>query len=73
MRQNNLRLVGKYASVQGAISEAAQEDLIPMISEIQSIYCMDCNKSEYNKCAMYAMCVSCDVDGEDTDGCPYKI
>lgn len=73
MKRNDLKLVGKYAPSRDCISEAAQEDLIPMIREIQSIYCMDCEKNDHKACAMYAMCTSCGIDGGDTDDCPYKI
>lgn len=73
MNQNNLRLVSKFGTEKAAISEAAQEDLSPAIGELQLFHCHDCEKCDYNKCAVYAISVACDLQETNTgDGCPFK-
>lgn len=73
MKMNDLRLVGKFAHTQDCVTEAAAEDLLPTVRQIQAMYCLDCERDNHKACAMYAMCISCGIDGGDTDGCPYKI
>ena len=73
MRANNLKLVGKFAPVEECISYAAAEDLEPTVRTIQFMHCVECEKTSFKDCAMYAMCVSCGIDGEDTKGCPYRV
>lgn len=73
MQMNHLKLVGKFENTQDCITEAAAEDLIPKLRDVQMFYCMDCQKENHKDCAIYAMCVSCGIDGDDTDGCPYKL
>ena len=73
MRANNLKLVGKFAPEEECISYAAAEDLEPTVRTIQFMHCVECEKTCFKDCAMYAMCVSCGIDGEDTNGCPYRV
>lgn len=73
MNQNDLRLVGKYGRGQDAISEAAQEDLEPAISELHLMHCNFCTKCNYKDCAVYAISVACDIEENNKgDGCPFK-
>lgn len=73
MESNDLRLVGKYSSFTKAISDVAAQDLDPAINDLRAIHCFDCERCDYTKCGVYAISVACDIKGEDTDGCPYKI
>lgn len=73
MRANNLKLVGKYAEVCECISHAANEDLEPTVKEMQFMHCVECDKKNFKDCAMYAMCIACDIDGEETGGCPFAV
>lgn len=73
MESNALRLVGKYSSYTEAISNAAAQDLEPAINDLRTIHCLDCERCDFTKCGVYAISVACDIKGEDTDGCPYKI
>ena len=73
MRANNLKLVGKYAEVCECISHAANEDLEPTVKESQCVHCVECDKQNFKDCAMYAMCIACDIDGEETDSCPFAV
>lgn len=70
---NKLRLVGKYEKYIDCISHSATEDLMPKISELRMLNCMDCERTDHVDCAMYAMCVACDFDGEAEDGCPFRL
>lgn len=73
MQVNNLELVGKFEPHNDCISHSAQEDLKPKLSELRMFNCLDCTKGEFKDCAMYAMCVACDIDGEGENGCPFTL
>ena len=73
MRANNLKLVGKFAPVEECISHAANEDLELTVKEMQFMHCVECDKKNFKDCAMYTMCIACDIDGEDTGGCPFAV
>ena len=73
MKCNDLRLVGKLEPHKHCISESATEDLKPQIDMLRWINCQNCDKCDYINCAVYAISVSCDLDGSNTSGCPYKI
>ena len=73
MRANNLKLVGKFAPVEECISHAANEDLELTVKEMQFMHCVECDKKNFKDCAMYAMCIACDIDGEETGSCPFAV
>lgn len=73
MRVNNLELVGKFQPHNDCLSYSAQEDLIGKLSELRMFNCLDCEKCDFKDCAMYAMCIACDIDGEGESGCPYAL
>ena len=70
---NTLKFVGKYAQAQSAISECAQEDLLPKIRELQRFNCLFCEREDHIDCAMYAMGVSVGLEDKNETGCPFKL
>lgn len=73
MRSNDLRLVGKYANKIDCISYSASEDLKGAIDELR-MSCIDCKRCDYTNCSVYAISVSCDIDGNGkSTGCPYAV
>lgn len=73
MRCNTLKIVGKYAPTQTAISHVASADLLPMIRQLQLFNCMDCEKENYKDCPMYNMGIACELEDVDDEGCPFKM
>ena len=70
---NTVALVGNYNKVKNeCISYCPTEDLVGHIGDLINLNCVDCDKCDYTKCAVYGIAVACGVDGDDTDGCPYK-
>lgn len=72
LQSNTLRLVGKYSSYTECIGYCASEDLAPKVKDTMLMHCIGCNNCDYKNCAMYAMAITCGVEGKDTNGCPYK-
>lgn len=72
LQSNTLRLVGKYSAYNECISHCASEDIEPKVRDMMLMHCINCKKQDFKNCAMYAMCVTCGINGKDTDGCPYK-
>lgn len=73
LKNNTLRLVGKYGAYTDCISYCASEDIEPKVKDLMCLHCLGCEKSDYKDCAMYSMAVTCGIVGEDTDGCPYLL
>lgn len=77
LTDNRITVVGKYAPSQQCISNCAQEDLIPLFSDLQVQRCWGCQKckkaTEYTECAVYAMGVAIDIEGTSRVGCPYSM
>lgn len=72
LKNNTLRLVGKYSAYKECISYCASEDLAPKVKDAMLMNCLGCDNCDYKNCAMYAMAITCGVEGKDTNGCPYK-
>ena len=71
---NNLKLVGKYSVSQECISHSATEDLEKKLADLRMFNCMDCENNDYKNCAMYAMCIACDIDADGNGiDCPYRM
>lgn len=73
MQNNTLKIVGKYAPAQVAISHCAQVDMLPMIRKVQMLTCMDCEKENHKECAMYNMGIACELEDVADDGCPFRL
>lgn len=73
MKSNDLRLVGKYSSYKEAISECASEDIKPKVELLQALNCVCCDKCDYINCAMYGMCIACEIEPSNENGCPFKM
>ena len=73
MQANTLRLVGKYSENIHAISNIATEDLKLLLDEVHAFKCLDCDKTNFKDCAIYNICISCDVEPNgNSAGCPFK-
>ena len=73
MQANTLRLVGKYNENIHAISNIATEDLRLLLDEVHAFKCLDCDKTNFKDCAVYNICVACDVEPNgNSAGCPFK-
>lgn len=55
------------------VNHAAIEDLQGGLASVMAYHCFECGRCDWQECGVYAMAVSCGVEGQDTDGCPYKI
>ena len=74
MECNTLKIVGKYAPVQSAISHCAQVDMQPMIRKLQMWTCMDCERGcDFKNCPMYNMAIACELEDVAEEGCPFKL
>lgn len=73
MQSNTLKLVGKYASFQNAISRVAQEDMLPMIRQVQTMLCMWCERTDHKDCPMYNMGIACELEDVAEEGCPFHL
>lgn len=75
LNENNVvRLVGKYAPMQNAISETAQEDIAPCFEKLQMLCCWNCERcgEKYKDCAVFNMGEALGIDGaNDGEKCPY--
>ena len=69
---NEIALVSKYTKRNECIAYCPEEDLKELIGSLIQFNCVDCERCDYKKCAVYGIAVACGVDGGDTDGCPYK-
>ena len=69
---NEIALVSKYTKRNECIAYCSPEDLVGHIGDLINLNCVDCDKCDYTKCAVYGIAVACGVEGDDTDGCPYK-
>lgn len=74
MKINKIDLVSKYGKERECISECASEDLEPAIKDLQMWKCCDCERTcNFQDCAVYAISVACDMEGNEKDGgCPFK-
>ena len=73
MQANTLRLVGKYNTNVNTISHIAAEDLNKCVEELRAVNCLECDKAQWNDCATYNVCISCDIKGDaEAKGCPFK-
>ena len=73
MKMNEIRLESKYAPSKPLISEAATEDLSPAIEDLRLFHCNGCSKCNYKDCAVYNICVTCDIpESNDERGCPFR-
>lgn len=71
---NDLLLVGKNEPIKQSISMAAQEDLAPLITKVQSDYCFKCKGDKNHlECAMYACAVTLGIEATPSENncCPY--
>lgn len=82
VRDNRISIVGKYAPAQTAISNCAQEDLIPCFDDYRMLKCFNCKKCQdkqlYTDCPVYAMGIAVDyIDDERAkvkeQGCPFSM
>lgn len=73
MQCNTLKLVGKYAPIQNAISQVASADLLPMVRQVQEMVCWECEKCNYRDCPMYNFGIACDLQDVAEEGCPFKL
>lgn len=70
---NTVRVVGKYGMQdQKFFTYFSQEDLVDKISEVINFHCMDCDKECYKECPVYNLAITCEVEGHNDSGCPYK-
>lgn len=73
MKINEIRLESKYAPSKPLITEAATEDLEPAIEDLRLLHCNGCSKCNYKDCAVYNICVTCDIpESNDERGCPFR-
>lgn len=72
LKNNTLRLVGKYAPYNECISYCASEDIEPKVKDLMLFHCIDCGKCDYKNCAIYSMALTCGINGSCDNGCPYK-
>jgi hypothetical protein len=73
MQSNDLRLVGKYESYNECVGQCVVDDVKPCIDQLQMMNCFGCEKCDYKKCAVYNLCITCDIDGNNDEGCPFKL
>lgn len=69
---NEIALVSKYTKRNECIAYCPNEDLMESVGSLTKLHCADCERCDYTKCAVYGIAVACGVEGDDTDGCPYK-
>lgn len=69
---NDVKLVSKFGKQAEAISECATDDIYPCVDKLRDIECCNCTKCNFKDCAIYNLCISCDVFGDNQNGCPYK-
>lgn len=69
---NVVKIVGRFAPQQEAISHCAQEDIQPCFEKLQMLCCMNCERHGecFKDCAVYNMGVALDIEGTG-DKCPY--
>jgi hypothetical protein len=73
MACNTLKIVGKYAPMQNAISHVAQVDMLPMIRKLQMWTCLDCERTGHKDCPMYNMGIACELEDVAEEGCPFRL
>ena len=69
---NEIALVSKYTKRNECIAYCPNEDLMESVGSLTKLHCADCERCDYTKCAVYGIAVACGVEGDGTDGCPYK-
>ena len=74
---NVVRLVGRYAPMENAVSHCAVEDIAPCFERLRMLTCFGCTKfKDHNAvkdCAVYNLGVAVDATGKDDDVCPYNM
>lgn len=73
LEANTVRVVGKYGiKDQNFFTYFSQEDLVKMAAEVVDFHCIDCPRECYKDCPVYNLAITCEVEGHNEKGCPYK-
>ncbi len=74
---NVVRIVGRYAPMENAVSHCASEDIAPCFEKLRMLTCFGCTKfKDHNAvkdCAVYNLGVAVDAEGKDDNVCPYNM